>query len=1064
MVKNLLFTILLLFLGLTGHAQAPVISSFAPVSGAVGATVTITGQNFNTTAAANVVFFGAVKANVVSASGTSLTVTVPQGASYGNLTVAANGLLALSPAAFVVTYPNGANMFQMGLSFIPQTEIPIGMPGNSVVNNVISVDFDGDGKPDLAAFDNIQVHIFKNTGSKTAPYNTTADTVISAFGGYEVVGDFNGDGKPDLALASYTNPGVVNVVKNTSTPGHIHFAPTLSFTTGSYPLGIAVGDFNGDGKLDIATNDDGSNSFSVLLNTTKNDTISFAPKVDFATGKLPFSIAVGDVDGDGKPDVVIANHGDYSVSVIRNTSTGNSLSFAAKVDYGIGTSPESIYLADIDGDGKADIITTNHLDFGNVNTGAVLRNTCTAGSLSFAAQVNYFTGVFSIGQVADMDGDGKPDLVLVDRTSNTGLLIQNQSTPGTIKLVGEKDFGAFYYPDGLAIGDFNGDGKPDIAVANVADPNTVSLLINQVNPLKPAINYFIPDSAAAGTTVKITGTNFTGATTVAFGNTPAASFVVNSATSISAVVGSGQSGSVTVNSPNGIDVEPQFTFIPKPYVTKVVITPSGNAYSVAITGAYFNKVTAVSFDGVPATSFTVGGSGYITALTNAATFSTITITGSGGTTVYNYYPPPTFTSMNVDSAGTGTAVTITGTNFTGATSVTFGGTAATSFTINSPTSITAIVGSGTSGYVIVTTPGGTAYQGGFVFITTPLISSFSPASAHSGAVVSLTGSNFTGATSVTFGGVPATSFKINSASNITAIVGNGASGSIVVTTPGRTASIAGFTYLPPNPVITSFSPTHGKLGDTITIQGSNFTNATAVSFGGTPAKAFTLTSPTTIIAYVDSGATGSVAVTNPGGSGSLPGFTYYLATTITSFSPAQAKTGDTVTITGTNFTGARYVTFGGRNASFTVVSPTVIKAVIQSGLSGYVDVYGAYDVVSSPGFTYLPPPLISSFSLTNATTVTITGNYFTGATAVSFGGVPAASFTVNSPTSITAKLGNGASGNISITTPYGTSSLAGFVYTFSLPADNFQVAISSATCKGSADGMVNITAAGSRHL
>jgi len=265
-------------------------------------------------------------------------------------------------------------------------------------------------------------------------------------------------------------------------------------------------------------------------------------------------------------------------------------------------------------------------------------------------------------------------------------------------------------------------------------------------------------------------------------------------------------------------------------------------------------------------------------------------------------------------------------------------------------------------------------------------------------------------------------------------VGAGASGDISVTTPKGIATIAGFTYLQP-PVIASFAPDSGGTGATITINGAHLTGASAVNFGGVPARSFTITSDTTITAVVAAGASGNVGVTTAGGQTSLAGF-HYTGPSISSVTPASGTSGNIITITGNNFTGATAVSFGGVAAiSFTVQSSTTITAVLGTGAPGDVSVTTNNGVAILPGFTYTGP-IISSFTPVagnTGTVITIRGINFTGTTSVSFGGTPAASFAVISPTVITAVVGSGTTGMVEITTSTGIVSLDGFTFSTTLP-------------------------------
>jgi 6-phosphogluconolactonase (cycloisomerase 2 family) len=217
-----------------------------------------------------------------------------------------------------------------------------------------------------------------------------------------------------LAVAN-SGSNTVSVFRNTSTSGSIvagSFAAKVDFTTGTQPNSVAIGDLDGNGKPDLAVANVGSASVSVFRNTSTSIAAgSFAAKVDFATGTSPRSVAIGDLDGNGKPDLAVANVGSASVSVFRNTSTSGSIaagSFAAKVDFATGTSPRSVAIGDLDGNGKPDLAVANQ----NSATVSVFRNTSTSGSIaagSFAAKVDFTTGTFpSSVAIGDLDGDGKP--------------------------------------------------------------------------------------------------------------------------------------------------------------------------------------------------------------------------------------------------------------------------------------------------------------------------------------------------------------------------------------------------------------------------------------------------------------------------------------------------------------------------------------------------------------------------------------------------------------------------------------------------------------------------------
>jgi hypothetical protein len=269
-----------------------------------------------------------------------------------------------------------------------------------------------------------------------------------------------------------------------------------------------------------------------------------------------------------------------------------------------------------------------------------------------------------------------------------------------------------------------------------------------------------------------------------------------------------------------------------------------------------------------------------------------------------------------------------------------------------------VVGSGASGSVSVTTPGGTATRSGFVYnaAASPSISSFSPISAYTGKVVTISGTGFLGTTSVKFGGVNAKSFSVLNDNSIVATVGAGTSGDVSVTNPIGTGSRSGFTFSPPPvPVVSAFAPDSASTNQVVVISGSGFSGWVNVRFGGTLAKSASVLNDSTITATVGSGSSGNVIVTTAGGADTLAGFVYIPpgAPTVTSFSPTSASNGQTVLIRGTNFKGWATVSFGGTAAkSVSVVDSTFIVAVVGSGASGSVRVTTGGGYAELAGFTY----------------------------------------------------------------------------------------------------------------
>ena len=393
-----------------------------------------------------------------------------------------------------------------------------------------------------------------------------------------------------------------------------------------------------------------------------------------------------------------------------------------------------------------------------------------------------------------------------------------------------------------------------------------------------------------GTTVVITGTGFVGATEVQFDGTAAASFTVNSSTQITATSPAGSGVvDVTVTIPVGVtsaaSSADQFTYVAAPTVTGVSPNngPAAGGASVIITGTNFTSATAVKFGATSATTFTINSDSQITAIEPAGAGVvdvTVTIPISGTSAIssadhFTYAPAVTGVSPNIGPSTGSTSVIITGTGFSDATAVQFGSTSATSFTVNSSTQITTASPAGVGVVdVTVTIPVGgtsaTSSSDDFTYVPAPTVSAVSPSSGYSigGAVVTITGTNLSGATAVSFGSNAATTFTVNSATQITATAPAGSVGTVnvTVTTVGGTSATSSsddFTYTVSPPTVTALSPTFGPTsgGTSVTITGTNFIGVEAVYFGATAAASFTVVNPTHITCSSPAGTAGLVNVT-----------------------------------------------------------------------------------------------------------------------------------------------------------------------------------------------------------
>jgi hypothetical protein len=542
-------------------------------------------------------------------------------------------------------------------------------------------------------------------------------------------------------------------------------------------------------------------------------------------------------------------------------------------------------------------------------------------------------------------------------------------------------------------------------VATLHNGYTYVLAPVQVTSVVPNVG-----PVAGGTHVTITGQGFTGTVCpagVTFGGTPAASCSVTDDNHISAVSPAHAAGTVDVIvvSPGGTSfavTQDQFTFEAAPTIAVNGLVPNqgpvAGGTSVTITGTNFGPDSTVSFGPNAATHVVVVNSTTITATSPASTLGgdhsggvAVTVTDAGGTSnpqTFTYIAPPIINANGIvpdfgPTAG-GTNVTITGSNFqtTATTTVTFAGAQATNVVVVNGTTITATSPAGTAGVanVVVTDPFGSSAPQPFTYLAPPLVGvnglnpAFGPTTG--GLTVTITGSNLTGTTAVTFGGVPGTNIVNVSDSQITVKNPAHAVGPVpvVITAAGGTATAAEpFTYESVPPGVSSLSPPGGPVGGgtTVTITGSGFGAGdpnTTVSFGGAPGTMVDVVSQTQITVVSPPSPLGgdgqgpvSVVVTDTGGSSANLTFTYQVTPIITGISPTSGPEtgGETVIIKGSGLCGATSVPFGNSNATIVSNSADCTQLNVTSPPgTGTVPVYVVTPggTVRSPeNFTYISP-------------------------------------------------------------------------------------------------------------
>jgi uncharacterized repeat protein (TIGR01451 family) len=480
----------------------PTVTAINPTSGsnAGGTVVTITGTNF-VVGATTVAFGGSAGTSVSCASITQCTATSPAGSGTVDVTVTtAGGTSATSPAdqfTYFVPVP-------VVTSINPSTGPTAGgtvvtITGSNFVIGPATISFGATAgtsatcssttlctatSPAGSGTVSVRVTAASGTSANTAADDftytapATACTTFSPATNFSAgtnpfsvaIGDFNGDGKSDLAVANQFSDNV-SILLGT---GAGTFGAATNFAVGTDPRSVAIGDFNGDGKSDLAVANQASNNVSILLGT---GTGTFGAATNLTAGANPTFVAIGDFNGDGKSDLATANQNSGNVSILLGTGTGT---FGAATNFTVGTTPSSVAIGDFNGDGKSDLAVANF----SSNNVSILLGTGT-GTLGAATNLTVGTSPYSVA-IGDFNGDGISDLAVANYGSATVSILPGTGT-GTFGAV--TDFSAGTNPSSVAIGDFNGDGKSDLAVTNQGSDDVSILLGTGAGTFGAATNF-----------------------------------------------------------------------------------------------------------------------------------------------------------------------------------------------------------------------------------------------------------------------------------------------------------------------------------------------------------------------------------------------------------------------------------------------------------------------------------------------------------------------------------------------------------------------------------------------
>jgi FG-GAP-like repeat/IPT/TIG domain len=480
MKERFYYLLIMLLLAFGGtFAQIPVIQKIEPQISFPKSRIVITGSGFSPTPAQLQVWFDQVRGTIIASTEFSIEVEVPPQARLTNVTVVnlVSRLSANSKLKFMPAFS--------GEGFDPtKLNTPVSITSSNAIFDIASADIDGDNKPDLigSRFENTATTMLLLMNQSTVGNITFANTSLTALNinaptGHLAVGDLNGDGKPDVvASRSGTTANTVFVLGNTSTIGNPNFvlSPPLSLELTHFARQVAISDLNGDGKPEIVVANSASNDLYIFKNESAGGILTINPtpiKITVTGASETLALELQDMDGDGKTDIVASRNQSQDIFILKNTSTLSAFTFGTIFKITIPGQLNDLATADFNRDGKMDIVATSLFSA----QAQVLLNKSSTTSFVFDAPITLATDAQPFGlDVSDLNGDNFPDFIIPNRGTNTlNAYLHN----GNISAVG---FTKVSIPTNktnwfVRAGDLDGDAKPDIAFTSFTNPSTFSV-------------------------------------------------------------------------------------------------------------------------------------------------------------------------------------------------------------------------------------------------------------------------------------------------------------------------------------------------------------------------------------------------------------------------------------------------------------------------------------------------------------------------------------------------------------------------------------------------------------